>query len=168
MFRHHVPLQTILSTKGFFANRTEPIHVNSSRAECRLRKRENVAHLYTFSGHKILLFSSTNTTTTTFPLFSFSTTSATATTFLLFSLHHHHHHNKSTAFLHHHQYHHHISIVFPPPPPPHFYCFLSFAHSSHFFFSTRLYKRLSTAILSSFCRNASCSKQQSWFSPAVS
>ena len=59
--------------------------------------------------------------------------------------------NNTTSFLlfslHHH---HHISIVFYPS------------------FSTRLYKRLSTAILSSFCRNASCSKQQSWFSPAVS
>ena len=68
----------------------------------------------------------------------------------------------------------------PPPPPPHFYCFssssssssfycfLSFAHSFHFFFSTRFYKRLPTAIFSSFWSNVSCSKQQSWFSSAVS
>ena len=72
---------------------------------------------------------------------------STTTTFLLFSLHHHHHH--------------HISIVFPPPPPPpppHFYCFPS----------TRFYKRLPTAILSSFCSNVSCSEQQSWFSSTVS
>ena len=57
--------------------------------------------------------------------------------------------------------HHHISIVFPPPPPPpppHFYCFPS----------TRFYKRLPTAILSSFCSNVSCSEQQSWLSSAVS
>ena len=27
VFRHHVPLHTILSTKGFFADRTEPTHV---------------------------------------------------------------------------------------------------------------------------------------------
>ena len=37
--RHHLPLHTILSTKGFFAKRTEPTHVNSSGAECRLRNR---------------------------------------------------------------------------------------------------------------------------------
>ena len=51
------------------------------------------------------------------PFFS----STTTTTFLLFFPHHHRRH--------------HISIVFPPPPPPppHFYCFLSFAHSFHFF-----------------------------------
>ena len=91
MFRHHLPLHTILSTKGFFADRTEPTRVNSSGAECRLRKRRNVEHLYRFSGHKIPMFSSTTTTTS-----------------LLFSLHHHHHHHR----------HHHISIVFPPPPPP--------------------------------------------------
>ena len=129
MCRHHVPLHTILSPKGFFADRTEPTHVNSSGAECRLRKRKIVEHLYRFSGHKILLFSSTTTTAT----------------FLLFSLHHHHNHisivfsppppqphfycflstNTAATFLlfslHHH--HNHISIVFSPPPPPHFYCF---------------------------------------------
>ena len=86
MFRHHLPLHTILSTKGFFADRTEPTRVNSSGAECRLRKRKNVEHLYRFSGHKIPMFSSTTTTTTA--------------TFLLFSLHHHHHHHRR----------HHISI----------------------------------------------------------
>ena len=55
------------------------------------------------------------------PLFSSTTTTTTTTTFLLFSPHHYRRH--------------HISIVFPPPPPPppHFYCFLSFAHSFHFF-----------------------------------
>ena len=106
LFRHHVPLHTIHSTKGFFADRTKPTHGNSLRAECRLKNRWNVEHLYRFSGHKILLFSSSTTITTIFPLFS---------------LHHHHHR-------------HHISIVFPPhPPPPYFYCFLSFAHSFHFF-----------------------------------
>ena len=85
-----------------------------------------------------------------------------------------------------------ISIVFPPPPPPHFYCFSSSSSSSSsfllffllllllillfsilrplvsFFFSTRFYKRLPTAIFSSFCSNVSCSEQQSWFSSAVS
>ena len=90
--------------------------------------------------HFYCFLSSTNTTTT-----------ATTTTFLLFSVHQYHHH---------HRYHrHHISIVFPPPPPPpHFYCFPS----------TRFYKRLPNAILSSFCNNVSCSEQQSWFSSAVS
>ena len=80
---------------------------------------------------------------------------------LLFSLHYHHHHHISTVFFHHH-HRHHIFIVFPPqpplPPPPHCYCFPS----------TRFYKRLPTAILSSFCSNVSCSEQQSWFSSAVS
>ena len=116
VFRHHVPLHIIFSTKGFFADRTEPTRVNSSGAECRLRKRRNVEHLYRFSGHKIPMFSSTTTTTS-----------------LLFSLHHHHHHHISIVFLHHHHHHchHHISIVFPPPPPPppptppHFYWFSS-------------------------------------------
>ena len=37
-----------------------------------------------------------------------------------------------------------------------------------FFFSTRFYKRLPTAIFSSFWSNVSCSEQQSWFSSAVS
>ena len=70
--------------------------------------------------------------------------STTTTTFLLFSFHHHRHH---------------ISIVFPPPPqPPHFHCFPS----------TKFHKRLPTAILNSFCSNASCSEQQSWFSSTVS
>ena len=77
-----------------------------------------------------------------------------------------------------------------PPPPPHFYCFLSSSSPSssflllfllllllisifpppHFycFPSTRFYKRLPTAILSSLCSNVSCSEQQSWFSSAVS
>ena len=75
---------------------------------------------------------------------STTTTTTSTTTFLLFSLHHHH-------------LHHHISTVFPPPPP-HFYCFPS----------TRFYKRLPTAILSSFCSNVSCSEQQSRLSSAVS
>ena len=34
VFRHHVPLHAILYTKWFFANGTEPTHVNSSGAEC--------------------------------------------------------------------------------------------------------------------------------------
>ena len=93
MFRHHLPLHTILSSKGFLADRTEPIRVNSSGAECKLRKRKNVEHLYRFSGHKIPMFSSTTTAT-----------------FLLFSLHHHHHHIS-------------IVFPPPPPSPPHFYCF---------------------------------------------
>ena len=60
--------------------------------------------------------------------YRFPPPSATTTTFQLFSLHHHHH----------------ISIAFfPPPPPPHFYCFPS----------TRFYKKLPAAILSSFCSN---------------
>ena len=53
-------------------------------------------------------------------------------TFLLVSLHHH----ISIVFLHQHHHHrHHISTISSPPlpPPPHFYCFLSFAHSFHFF-----------------------------------
>ena len=66
---------------------------------------------------------------------------------------------------------------FPPPRPPlplppHFYCFPSTTTTTppHFccFPSTRFYKRLPTAILSSFCSNVSCSEQQSWFSSAVS
>ena len=81
-----------------------------------------------------------------------STTTAT-TTFLLFSLHHYHHH--------------HTSIVFPPPPP-HFYCCYPSPSRFILFVSTRFYKRLPTAILSSFCSNVSCSKQQSWFSSAIS
>ena len=104
--RHQVPLHTIFSTKGFLANGTEPTHINSSGAECRLRKRKNVEHLHRISGHKIILFSSSTTSTTT-----------ATTTFLLFSLLHHHRH---------------ISIDFPPPPPPpapppppsHFHCSL--------------------------------------------
>ena len=86
---------------------------------------------------------------------------STTTTFLLFFLHHHHRH--------------HISIVFSPPPPPppplHFYCFPPPPPPPpHFccFPSTRFYKRLPTAILSSFCSNVSCSEPQSWFSSAVS
>ena len=70
-----------------------------------------------------------------------------------------------------------ISIVFPPPtppppppprpsPPPHYIVF--FAHSFNFFFYIRFYKRLPTAILSSFWSNVSCSEQESWFSSAVS
>ena len=93
VFRHHVPLHTIRSTKGFFADRTEPTHVNSSRAKCRLTKRQNVAHLYSFSGHKIYCFPPPpppplhfycfpSTTATTFQLFSSTTI---ITTFLLFS-----------------------------------------------------------------------------------
>ena len=71
-----------------------------------------------------------------------------------------------------------ISIVFSPPAhfyffpssssSSSFYCFLFFAHSFHFFFSTRFYKRLPTAIFSSLWSNVSCSEQQSWFSSAVS
>ena len=38
VFIHRVPLNAILSTKRFFANGTEPTDVNSSGAECRLRK----------------------------------------------------------------------------------------------------------------------------------
>ena len=61
------------------------------------------------------------------------------------------------------------------PPPPHFYCFpLHHQHHRHisivlfFFFCTRFYKILPTAILRSFCSNVSCSEQQSWFSATVS
>ena len=54
MFRHHVPLHAILSTKRFVANGTERTHVKSSEAECRLKKRQNVAALYRFEGHKVL------------------------------------------------------------------------------------------------------------------
>ena len=62
-----------------------------------------------------------------------------------------------------------ISIVFSSfSSSSSFYCFLSFAHSFHFFFSTRFYKRLPTAIFSSLCSNVSCREQQSWFSSAVS
>ena len=63
---------------------------------------------------------------------------------IVFLHHHHHRHHISIVSLHHHHisvvflHHHHSSIVFPPPPPqpPHIYCFLFFAHSFHFFFST--------------------------------
>ena len=40
-----------------------------------------------------------------------------------------------------------------------FYCFLSFTHSFHFSFSTRFYKRLLTAIFSSFWNNVSWRKK---------
>ena len=111
--------------------------------------------------------SSSSTTTTT-------TATTANTTFLLFSIQHHHH----------------ISIVFPPPPPapppppPHFYCFppppahfLCFLlppppPPPHFYYfpstTTRFYTRPPTAIISSFCSNVSCSKQQSWFSSIFS
>ena len=62
----------------------------------------------------------------------------------------------------------HNFIIFPPPPPhfycfpssssSSFYCFLSFTHSFHFSFSTRFYKRLPTAIFSSFWNNVSWRK----------
>ena len=64
---------------------------------------------------------------------------------------------------------------FPPPPPsPHFNCFPSTITTTFFVFypsptcfifsfSTRFYKRLPTAIFSSFCSNVSCSEQQSCF-----
>ena len=95
-------LHTILSTKGFLADRTEPTHVNSSGAEFRLK---NVAHLYRFSGHKIPLFffhhhhrhisivfpSPPPPPPPHFYCFPFTNTTTT-TTFLLFFLHHHHHH----------------------------------------------------------------------------
>ena len=72
----------------------------------------------------------------------------------------------------HHHYYHHISIVFPlpPPPPPHFNCFPPPPQSPHFhcFPSMRFYKRLLTAILSSFCSNVLCSEQQSCSSSTVS
>ena len=70
-----------------------------------------------------------------------------------------------------------------PPPPPQFYCFPSTTTTTttylllyilrplvSFFFSppSRFSKILPTAILSSFCSNVSCSKQQSWFSSSVS
>ena len=78
--------------------------------------------------------------------------------FLSLHLDHHRHYHISIV-LYHHQRHHHMSIVFPPPPQPrHFYCFPS----------SRFYKRLPTAFLSSFCSNVSCSEQQSWFSSTVS
>ena len=69
----------------------------------------------------------------------FSSTTTPATTFLLFSLHHHH-----------------IYFVFSS----HFYCFPST--------TTRFYKRLPSAFLSSFFSNVLCSEQQSWFSSTVS
>ena len=97
VFRLHVPLHNIFSTKGFLANGTEPTHVNSSGAECRLRKRKNVEHLYRFSGHKI-------------PLFSSSTTTATiAIVFPPLPPPPPHFH----------------CFLPPPPPPPHFHCFPS-------------------------------------------
>ena len=161
MCRHQVPLHTIFSTKGFLANGTEPTHINSSGAECRLRKRKYVEHLHRISGHKIILFSSSTTPPLPPPphFYCFPSSTTTATS-LLISLHlHHHRHHHISIVLFHHQRHHHISIVFPPPPRPrHFCCFPS----------TRFYKRLPTAILSSFCSNVSCSEQQSWFSSTVS
>ena len=104
-----------------------------------------------------------------------STTTTTATTFLLFFLHPHHHHHRHISIV----FFpppplppHDISIVFPlpPPPPPHFYCFPPPPQSPHFhcFPSTRFYKRLLTAILSSFWSNVLCSEQQSCSSLTVS
>ena len=102
VFRHHVPLHAILSTKWYFGNGAGPTHVNSSGAECRLRKwcmlRIDIVlkaiKFYSFPPPlspdfycvplpppplQFYCFSSTTTTTTT------------ATTFLLFFLLHHHH-----------------------------------------------------------------------------
>ena len=87
MFRHHVPLHTILSTKRFFTDRTEQSHVNSSGAECRLRKRKNVEHLYRFTSIKFQCFLPPPPPPNS----------------VLFSLHHHHHHR-----------HHHISTFTSP------------------------------------------------------
>ena len=147
VFRHHVPLHAILYTKWFFANGTEPTHVNSSGAEC--IDWENCSMLRIDIVLKAIKFYS-------FPpppppqfycfpppppphFYCFSsTTTTTATTFLLFSLHRHHisivspppphfycfpSTTTTTTFLlfslhHHHHHRHHISIVFPPPPPP--------------------------------------------------
>ena len=171
-----MPLHTIFSTKGLYADRTEPTRVNSSEAKSRPRKGRMLRIYIAFQAIKFYCFPPPRpppshfncfTSTTTSLLFFFpppphfycfpSTTTTTGTTFLLFSLHHHHHH---------------ISIVFfpPPPPPPHFYCFPPAPQPPHFhcFPSTRFYKRLPAAILSSFCSNVSCSKQQSWFSSTVS
>ena len=97
----------------------------------------------------------------------------------------------SIVFLHHHHHRHHIFIISPPPlspspppphfycfpppppppPPPHFYCFPPPPPPPPHFYcfpSSRFYKRLPTAILSSFCSNVSRSEQQSWFSSDVS
>ena len=87
VFRHHVPLHTILSTKRFFTDRTEQSHVNSSGAECRLRKRKNVEHLYRFTSIKFQCFLPPPPPPNS----------------VLFSLHHHHHHR-----------HHHISTFTSP------------------------------------------------------
>ena len=120
------------------------------------------------------MFSSPKTTTTTFQLFS-----------LLHHHHHHHHHHISIVFLsttttttifllfsflllllistvfpptppH--------SVVFyPPPPPSRSIVFYPSPTRFIFFFSARFYKRLPTAIFSSFWSNVSCGEQQSWF-----
>ena len=109
VFRHHMPLHDVISTERFFANWREPTHVNFSGAECRPRKRYNVAHLYRFTPPPSL-----------------------------FHHHHHHHHHISIVFfLHHHHYisivfffhhhHHEISIFSPPTTTT---TFLSFSSST--------------------------------------
>ena len=86
-------MHAVLSTKRFFANGREPTHVNSSRAECRLRKRYNVANLNRF------------TPPPPPPPHFYCFPPPFTTTFLLFP-------STITTFL-----------FFPPPPPPNFYHF---------------------------------------------
>ena len=76
-----------------------------------------------------------------------TTTTTTTTTFLLFFI---------LLLL--------ISIGFPPPHSIVFYP----SPTRFIFFSTRFYKRLPTAIISSVCRNVSSCQEQSWFSSTLS
>ena len=159
VFRHHVPSHTIFSTKGFW--QTDLSQLTSTPREQNLDwERGRMLRIFiVFQVIKFHCFLPAPPPPPHFYCFPFTTT-----TFLLF-FHHHYHPN-------------HISTVFPSPPP-HFYCFPSTTTFLFFpstttttsfslFSSTRFYKRLPTAILSTFWSNVSCSEQQSWFSSAVS
>ena len=99
-----------------------------------------------YIGFQAIKFYCFPSTTTTFPLFSSSTTTttATATTFYRFPL------TTTTA------------------TTSTFLLFSIILLLVSFFFSSRFYKRLPTAIISSFGSNVSCTKQQSWFPSSVS
>ena len=117
VFRHHVPLHTIFSTKGFW--QTDLSQLTSTPREQNLDW-ERGRMLRIFIGFQVIKFHCFLPAAAPPPHFHcFPSTTTTPTTFLLFSLHHHH-----------------ISIVFPPPlpPQPHFYCF-SFTTTTFLLFS---------------------------------
>ena len=118
VFRHHVPLHTIFSTKGFW--QTDLSQLTSTPREQNLDW-ERGRMLRIFIGFQVIKFHCFLPAPPPPPphFHCFPSTTTTPTTFLLFSLHHRH-----------------ISIVFPPPlpPQPHFYCF-SFTTTTFLLFS---------------------------------